>query len=188
MDLLARAREDLLVAKAQLGNEDAFEQLVRAYDAKLHYFVQKQLLKKDLADDVLQEVWAAAYRKLPRLRARQAFSVWIYRIAYSEAMKVVRTESQYVELPEWTEAELPSGDDGNEFAEEDVRLLNAALEKLKRPLREVLVLKFVEEMSYEEMSEATGVPVGTVRSRIHYAKSALRKEMEGLRNEEEQSI
>ena len=133
---------------------------------------------------MLQDVWATVYRKLPRWRARQAFFVWVYRIAYTEAMKVVRTESRYVELPEAVEMALEDGDGNDEFAEEDARLLNAALDRIKQPFREVLVLKFIEEMSYEDLSEAIGVPIGTVRSRIHYAKKALREELEGLRNAE----
>jgi RNA polymerase sigma-70 factor (ECF subfamily) len=173
---------DLLTARAQLGDHQAFEHLVHLFHAKVSFFVRKMLLKKDLADDVMQDVWMTVHRKLPTLRATQAFPTWLYRIARSETVQLIRMESHYVELDESefaattddpTESEL-------EFPEEDIRLLNLALDRIPIPQREAIVLRFMDEMSYEEIAAITDQPLGTVRSRIHLAKKALKKEMEAL--------
>jgi RNA polymerase sigma-70 factor (ECF subfamily) len=81
-------------------------------------------------------------------------------------------------IDEADHAATATGDEG--FAEEDARRVHAALDKLSAGHREVLLLRFIEDLSYEEIAQVTGCHIGTVRSRIHYAKRLLRREMEGL--------
>jgi len=176
-------RVDILTARAQLGDRKAFEQLVLLYHAKVSYYVRKMLLKKDLADDVMQEVWMIVHRKLPSLRATQAFSVWLYRIAHTETIRLIRTEIRYVEMDEADLTAIVEDEPEpnlEEFTEEEIRLLNLALERIARPQREAIMLRFMDGLSYEEIATVTDQPLGTVRSRIHLAKKALKKEMEAL--------
>lgn len=100
MNTAQHVREELIVAKAQMGDQGAFEQLIRMHHAKLLYYIRKMLLRKDLAEDVAQEAWMTAWRGLRRLRATQAFTVWLYRIAHTETIRTIRQESHYIELPE----------------------------------------------------------------------------------------
>jgi RNA polymerase sigma-70 factor, ECF subfamily len=177
--------EELVVAKAQMGDPAAFEQLIRKYHPKIIYYIRKMLLRKDLAADVAQNVWLAVWRKFARLRATEAFNVWLYRIAHAETINLIRDESRYTELPAAYDAAQDGHDADEGFSDEDIRLLNLAVESLNPPLREAITLRFIEAMSYEDIALVTGVPVGTVRSRLHYAKQALRRRMEELKDEQE---
>ncbi len=165
--------ERVLVVRCQAGDEGAFAELVARYDARLRYFLRK-LVGADRADDLLQDVWLDVFRHLPRLADPQAFRAWVYRIARDRAFGSLRKAQR---------AEQPLGDtdvpdelpDDNGFDEEDAARIHAALDGLPAEQREVLVLRFVEAMSYEEIARATGQPLGTVRSRLFYGKRLLRK-------------
>lgn len=178
-------REELIVVRAQMGDSRAFESLIRANHPKLLYYIGKMLLRKDLAEDVAQEVWMTAWRKLRHLRASQAFKVWLYRIAHAETVRIIRQESRYVELSVPFDLMETDQDSGEDFTDEEIRMVNIALERLNPTLREAITLRFIEGMSYEEIAQITEVPIGTVRSRLHYAKQTLRREMEEIRNGKE---
>jgi RNA polymerase sigma-70 factor, ECF subfamily len=175
--------EQLIIVKAQMGDPWAFEQLIRKHHAKILYYISKMLLRKDLAEDVAQEVWTIAWRKIGRLRATQAFTVWLYRIAHTETVRMIREESRYVELPEDHDLAQADSDSNEDFSDEEIRLVNLAIATLNNPLREAITLRFMENMSYEGIAEVTGNPIGTVRSRLHYAKQALRRKIKEMKNE-----
>jgi len=188
MESADRIREEILVLKAQLGEEEAFVELVRRYQPRLLYYVRRLVQSADLAEDVTQNVWAIVFRKLPGLKVEKAFSVWLYRIARAQAVNVIREESHYAELPDDYDAAEDSGieegaEDEEVFSPLAAARIHRALERLAPEHREVLTLRFMENMSYEAISEVVGRRPGTVKSRIYYAKRALRKEMEALRNE-----
>ena len=172
-----RLLEQILVLRHQAGDESALEALARSYDAPLRYFVRRLLNDDEVASDILQDVWLTVIRKLRTLRNPEAFSAWLYRIArnrvYQELRKrrvtVVFSEDQVVpDCPE---------DDGG-FSPDDALLIHECLDYLKPEHKEVLVLRFMEEMSYESMAHVVECSVGTIRSRLYHAKRALRKEME----------
>jgi RNA polymerase sigma-70 factor, ECF subfamily len=176
-DQLDLIYERVLVVRCQAGDEGAFAELVGRYDARLAYFLRK--LVGERADDVLQEVWLDVFRNLPRLADPQAFRAWVYRIARDRAFGLLR-KSRQIEQP-LGEADVPDEADDNGFDAEDAARIHAALDLLPPEQREVLVLRFVETMSYEAIARVTSQPLGTVRSRLHYAKQALRTILE--RNE-----
>jgi RNA polymerase sigma-70 factor (ECF subfamily) len=166
--------ERVLVVRSQAGDEAAFAELVARYQPRLSYFLRK--LVSNRADDVLQDVWLDVLRSLPRLADPQAFRAWVYRIARDRAYGLLR-KAQRAEQP-LGEAEVPDESDDNGFDAEDAQRIHAALDELNPEQREVLVLRFVESMSYEAIAGVTGQPLGTVRSRIYYAKRALRNILE----------
>jgi RNA polymerase sigma-70 factor (ECF subfamily) len=170
-DQLDLIYERVLVVRCQAGDEAAFAELVARYDARLAYFLRK--LVKDRADDVLQDVWLDVFRHLPRLADPQAFQAWVYRIARDRAFGLLR-KSQRAEVP-LGETDVPGeSSDENGFDAEDAARIHAALDLLPPEQREVLVLRFIESMSYEAIARVTSQALGTVRSRLHYAKRALR--------------
>jgi len=177
-DATRRIYEQFLVTRCQAGDAEAFEELVGLYHDRIAYFVERLLGSGRPADDVLQEVWLATFRGLPRLRSPAALTAWLYRLARNKACQDLRRRRVWTELDD--EA-LPVGapDAEPEFTPEQAAEIHRALERLAPPHREVLVLRFLEDLSYDEIAEIVGCPVGTVRSRIHYAKWALRREMEG---------
>jgi RNA polymerase sigma-70 factor (ECF subfamily) len=169
--------ERVLVLRCQAGDPAAFEELVGRYGPRLRYYLRKLLGGPDGAEDALQEVWCDAFRGLPRLLDPRALPAWLYRLARDRAFRQLRRRRPgFVSLPE---AGLPdpAGDDGD-FSAEDAARVHAALDRLAPEHREVLLLRFLEEMPYEDIARVAGCPVGTVRSRLHYAKHALRQILE----------
>ena len=179
-DAADRLYEQLLVLRCQAGDETAFETLVARYHGRLAYYLRGLLPREDQVDDVLQEVWLAVFRALPRLADPGALAAWLYRIARDKALVRWRGHRQERPLDESDLVEEPSQRD--EFGPEDAREIHAALAQLTPEHREMLVLRFLEDMSYGQIAEVTGCPVGTVRSRLYYAKSALRHAIEQRRS------
>jgi RNA polymerase sigma-70 factor (ECF subfamily) len=166
--------ERVLVVRSQAGDEAALAELVGRYDTRLRYFLRK--LAGQPADDLLQDVWLDVVRHLPRLSDPQAFRAWVYRIARDRAFGLLRRSQRTEHLGD---TDLPDAtDDTNGFDAEDAARIHAALDLLPPEQREVLVLRFVEAMSYEQIARVTSQPLGTVRSRLHYAKAALRTILE----------
>jgi RNA polymerase sigma-70 factor (ECF subfamily) len=168
----------LLVLRAQAGDEAAFAELVERFSPRLRYFLRKLLGPADEAEDALQDVWLDVLRHLPRLDDPQALVAWLYRIARDRAFGRLR-KLRRIEKP-LDEAGVidPATAEENDFSPEDAARIHAALDALPHEQREVLVLRFLEEMSYDEIARVVGCQVGTVRSRIHYGKRALRRALE----------
>jgi RNA polymerase sigma-70 factor (ECF subfamily) len=168
-DITDRIYEGLLVVRCKTGDESAFGELVARYGPRLHYFLRKMV--GPAAEDVAQDVWCDVYRGVPRLAEPAAFPAWFYRIARDRAYRVIRRR-HHATCPIEDAGEI-TRDREVAFTAEDAAAVHAALDKLAPEHREVLVLRFLEEMGYDEIARVVGCPVGTVRSRLHYAKAAL---------------
>jgi RNA polymerase sigma-70 factor (ECF subfamily) len=168
--------ERLLVLRCQAGDEAAFTELVGRYQPRLRYYLRKMLAGTDRADDAYQDVWFDVFRAVPRLANPGAFRAWLYRIARDRALRELRRRRPPHQPLD--EAELPDDADGEEFTAEDVAHVHAALDTLAPEHREAVVLRYVEGMSYDEIARVAGCQLGTVRSRLHYAKRALRRVLE----------
>src|SRR5262245_17526759 len=174
-DALDQLYERMLVARCQVGDADAFADLVGRYQARLHYFLRRTLGSKraERVDDLLQDVWLDVYRSLPRLADPAAFPAWVYRIARNRAYGELRREQRTVTIDTRVDCEAPDEPD-EVFSADEARVVHECLDELTQEQREVLVLRFLEEMNYESIADVVGCGVGTVRSRLHYAKKALR--------------
>jgi RNA polymerase sigma-70 factor (ECF subfamily) len=143
----------------------------------LRYYLRKMLRDAQGAEDALQDIWLAVFRAVPRLADLGAFRAWLYRIArdrVARQLRVRRPPQQRLD-----EVDVPDGRaDADCFTAEDAQAIHAALDELSAEHREALVLRYVEGMSYEEIAQVAGCQVGTVRSRLHYAKQALRGVLE----------
>ena len=169
--------ERLLVVRAQSGDDAAFAELVERYSPKLRYFLRKLLSSADGAEDALQDVWLAVLRHLPRLDAPAALRTWLYRIARDRAFARLR-KRKLVQQP-LAEAELVDcQEDEVSLSPDEAAAVHAALDQLPAEQREVLVLRFLEDLSYEEIARVIGCQIGTVRSRLHYGKRALHKALD----------
>lgn len=172
-----------LIFQSVAGDQKAFAQLVQRYHNRLHFYIARLIHDADHAEDILQEVWMAAYRQLPKLRSAEAFQVWIYQIARNQAMRSLRGKLKNAlrfESLETLSEELPEPELA--LSKADAALINQALEQLKPIHREVLVLRFMEDMSYQEIAEVINCNLGTVKSRMHLAKQALAERLEALRS------
>jgi RNA polymerase sigma-70 factor, ECF subfamily len=175
--------ERLLVLRCQTGDQAAFAALVERYSPRLLYYLRKMLgeAKAD-AEDVLQEVWFDVFRAAPRLNDPAAFPAWLYRIARNRTARRQRNKPR-LSRP-LVEADLADDPDDEDYSTADADIVHTALNELAPEHREVLVLRFLEEMSYEDTAQVVGCPLGTIRSRIHYAKRALRSVLERMNKHE----
>jgi len=178
MDEKNRIQEEWLVLRCQLGESDAYKALLTLMEKRLFYFIRRLVATEADALDVLQEVWLTVFRKISKLRDSKAFRSWIYRIAHDLAITVIRKEIHQEKL-QGSYGEAILSNDERPFPElEDSAHVHRALDKLNSVHREVLTLFFLEDMSYEEIGHVIGCHVGTVKSRMHYAKKELRRLLE----------
>ncbi len=177
---LQRTEEALTVSLAQRGDGVAFRRLVDLYDRRLLYFVRRLLSDGEEACDVVQSVWLHVHRSLRKLTSPQAFRVWLYRIAHAQVMTVLRRRQGVFDVVN-DEQVLDLQDDSREVAVFDnAELVHRSLQDLTVDQRRVLVLRFLEDMSIDEISEVLDCKPGTVKSRLYYAKEALRQRIEEL--------
>jgi RNA polymerase sigma-70 factor (ECF subfamily) len=182
-EIAERVYRSVLVVRCQAGDQAAFEELVGLYQARLRYFLSKMIGDDHTADDLLQEVWFDVYRGVSRLADPGAFSTWLYQIARRRALAALRNRRQPPSSLDGIDL-ADAGEEDDDFSAEDAERVHAALGLLEPEHREVLLLRFIEEMTYEDIARVTGCPLGTVRSRIHYAKRALRRVLGGVRQRE----
>ncbi len=170
------AQLENIVIRCKSGQREAFEELFERYQPRLKYYVRR-LNSNSETDDILQDIWIKVFRKIRKLKENSSFPIWLYKIARNEVFLRFRNDEKFVEMPE--EKELPEySDENHEFSVEEAEKLHKALNKIHPCHREVLTLSFIEQMSYQQIAEVVGCNIGTVRSRIFYAKQSLRKEME----------
>jgi RNA polymerase sigma-70 factor (ECF subfamily) len=166
-----------LVRRAQAGDEQAFASLAVAAGNRLHAVAHRILRDTDLAEDATQQALLAIWRDLPQLRDLARFDAWSYRLlvraCYAEGRRTRRWTPNLRLLP----ADEPSSAEGlSSVIDRDQ--LERGFRRLSVEHRAVVVLHHYLEMSSDEVAQTLGVPLGTVRSRLHYAMRALRSALE----------
>jgi RNA polymerase sigma-70 factor (ECF subfamily) len=171
----------LLVLRCQTGDQAAFADLYHQFSARTLRYL-RGIVGDASADDVQQEVWLTVYRRLADVVNPAGFRTWLYRVTRHRAIDAVRREGRRSELIAATAEPfdpdaMPAAGPG---AEEhlDGQSLEPVLARLSKVHREVLILRFREGLSYEEVAVVTGCSVGTVRSRLHHAKANVRAVLE----------
>lgn len=178
-DKAERVYQSLLVLRCQAGDHAAFAELVGLYQSGLRYFLRKMVGETPSTDDLLQDVWLEVFKGISKLIDPGAFPTWLYQVARHRALCALRKQRQLLQRLEGIDP--PGKDEGEvDFCAEEAEKVHAALGQLKPDQREVLLLRFVEDMSYEDIARVIGCQLGTVRSRIHYAKVALRRVLERM--------
>ncbi len=183
--------DQVLVERVQRGDKNAFNLLVKKYQHKVANLVSRYVKNQSDVADVVQEAFIKAYRALPNFRGESAFYTWLYRIAVNSAKNHLvatgrKPPSSDVEIDD---AEIyDSGDALREQAspekllltEEIKKIVFSTMEQLPEDLRVAINLRELEGLSYEEIAEVMGCPVGTVRSRIFRARDAIDKKIQPL--------
>ena len=168
---------EMLVVRCQIGERSAFKELFERYQWRLRYYVRRLDHRGNDTDDTLQDVWLTVLRKIHKLKDPQAFQVWLYRIARNKVYGRFRKKPPTIHFPiEELSAEIDETEP--DFSPDDAAQIHKALNKIQPDHREVLTLYILEEMSYVQIAEVIGCNLGTVKSRMYYAKQSLRKEME----------
>jgi RNA polymerase sigma-70 factor, ECF subfamily len=172
----ATASLPALAARAQLGDRSALEHLLRSLEPPLLSHLRAMLNDPDLADDVLQETLLRVSRGLGALREPAWVRAWAYRIATREAIRTARADrARWAEPADDWDA-IPAPDDEDVVAAEDlVAELSAHLDALPGRAQLVLRMRYLQGLSQQEIAEALEIPIGTVKSRIAYGLSGLRR-------------
>jgi RNA polymerase sigma-70 factor (ECF subfamily) len=176
-----RVRDRALVEEALRGNLDAFNRLVELYQDYLFGLTVRVLSDRDVAADAVQEAFFSAYRNLARFRGDN-FRSWLSRIAINAATDVLRNRKRRPAdpYPEWEdEAWQPPADESSSpertaIVRSRSRVIAEALSQITQDQRTAIVLFDVEGYDYQEIADMTGVSLGTVKSRIHRGRLALR--------------
>lgn len=195
--LLSLPEEDALVTALCCRVEEAYEILIQRYQQPVYNLVCRLLNDPADAPDIVQEVFLKVFRNIGSFRGNSSLKTWIYRIAVNEAYNhrrwFSRHQRQEVSLqPEegmfgYTDTLAdPSRTPFDQAADRETRaLVEAALEKLNPKFRAVVVLRDIEDLSYEEIATVLDISLGTVKSRILRGREALRRILEGRLEPEE---
>lgn len=170
------AAEARLIAEAASGNRGAFAQLVHRHRERVLRTAYGILGSAEEAEDVAQDVFIKVWNSLPTYRAQGSLASWLYRITVNTALDALRRRGEEVPLEDWQrDVEEPP---------EEALLRRDLGERVRRALaalppgaRSVLILREYEQLSYKEIAEVLQVPIGTVMSRLHYARKILKERL-----------
>jgi len=166
-----------LVRRAQDGDEQAFASLAVSVGNRLHAVAHRILRDTDLAEDATQQALLAIWRDLPQLRDLARFDAWSYRLLVRACYAEGRRARRWAPNLRLLSVDEPSAGEGlSSVIDRDQ--LERGFRRLSIEHRAVVVLHHYLEMSTEEVAQTLGVPLGTVRSRLHYAMRALRSALE----------
>lgn len=170
------------------GNRDSFEEIVLLFQHRLYHVCYRMLGSKEEAQDIAQEAFVRAYTNLSTFDQKRKFSTWIFRIATNLCIDRIRKKKPDYSL----DAQVP-GTDGldmysqiaaaDDLPEEEVQRMETQervqyeVGRLPEKYRAVIALRYMEELPLQEIADILGIPLGTVKTRVHRGRDALRKQM-----------
>ena len=181
--------ETRLARRAKTGDRGAFEDLVQMYNDKIYRLCYRMLGNRQEAEDVVQETFLRVFRNLDRYDETMKFSTWIYRIATNLCIDLLRKRKNEFSLDETSSAENETNNfhgilADDEPSPENMALLSEtqsnvrnAIESLPKKYKTVVILKYLHDMSLQEISEVLDLPVSTVKTRVHRGREYLRKKI-----------
>jgi RNA polymerase sigma-70 factor (ECF subfamily) len=170
--------QELLLLRCKRGDAGAWAELVRAWEKRLFFYVRRLVASEEDAWDVLQQTWLKAVPGIKSLHDARRLPAWLYTVARRTAMSHWRGHfREQCRLNEKAERMVaPDGGEEHEF--ENAEEVAVGMSRISLEHREVLTLFFLDDLSLDEMAAVLSVPVGTVKSRLYYAKRALRAVLE----------
>lgn len=177
-----------LIRRTLAGERDAFGQLIQRYQDRLFNSMVHILRNEIDAEDVVQDAFVLAFTKLASFKGNSQFFTWLYRISYNVAITRLRRNKPTVSLDGNSEShsmDFPDGSpppDQRLHRQEQTEQLARALDRLSLEHRSILILREMEGMDYDAISEILDLPIGTVRSRLHRARNHLREHLEMMMN------
>jgi RNA polymerase sigma factor (sigma-70 family) len=166
---------ELLVLRCRQGDTSAFEMIVRMWERSLFYYLRRLASSEEDAWDLLQETWLKTFRSIHALRDPRSLPSFLYTTARNAAVSRLRNGKLGRELTCPLDEECLDVAGDNQSVFDDAEHVHHALDRLPLPHREILTLYFLEDLSHEEIARLLAIPLGTVKSRLHYAKLAIQK-------------
>ena len=177
-----------LVEIVRNSNQERYGEIIERYQGKLFAYLFRLIGSRDEAQDILQDVFLKAYRNLQSYDTARKFSSWIYRIAHNEAVNFIKRKSLKRFIP-WEDiastkdkldmASFEDGADKEWIRKEIGKEVNVALDRMPFKYKQVLILRYYSDKSYEEIGEILGKPVNTVGTLISRAKRSLSQSLKG---------
>jgi RNA polymerase sigma-70 factor (ECF subfamily) len=172
--------DEEIAARVQRGEQELFGMLMERYEQKLSRYGRKFLSSPDNIEDIVQDVFISAFQNIQSFDTSRRFSPWIYRIAHNAYVNALKKNSHvpvtlfdFDALVSHTVYEDP---DELEREQKDIKaMIETSLEKVPAKYKEVLLLRYYEDMDYKEIAEVLELPIGTVSIRIKRARDALKK-------------
>lgn len=186
--------DQLLVERVQHGDKKAFDLLVSKYQRKLMRLVSRFVRDQAEAEDVVQEAFIKAYRALPQFRGDSAFYTWLYRIGINTAKNYLLMQGRRAPTSTGADTEEAETFDAGYHlrdintpesilaTKQIAATVNGAMDVLSEELRVAITLREIEGLSYDEIADFMGCPIGTVRSRIFRAREAIAEKLKPLLN------
>lgn len=180
--------EENLIREALDGESEAFCELVERFQSRLFNSMLQVVGSPDEAEDVVQETFVQAYLKLDTFQGNSKFFTWLYRIAFNNALSRQRKKRPEYSIEQSREITGSDPEDRLEapdepmLRQERVSLVHHGLEMLSEEHRHILILREMDEMSYEDIAELLSINIGTVRSRLSRARNQLKAHLEELQS------
>jgi len=179
MSISVNLSDEELVDFVRKNDKESYIEVVRRYQEKLLRYVNYIIRDENQSDDIVQNTFIKAYKNLHGFNTKRKFSSWIYRIAHNEAVNIVRKKKNEISLEKnsWIGEKFAGKEDiiGDFEKKEAVKMIKLSLNRLPIKYRSPLTLFFLEEKSYEEISDILRIPKGTVGTRIGRGKGLLKK-------------
>jgi len=180
--------DQVLIKKTLRGDRRAFEELMRKYEKKIFSFVVRMVRNEDTAVDLTQDFFFKIFTVLEKYNFEYKFSTWAYRICYNLVIDHIRkNQAQVDSLDDETVSSRDMLDSENVSREDGFKALSReetrdyvwrVVDEIPLKFRELILLRYIQDLKYEEIAEITSLPVGTVKNRIFKAKEILKQEME----------
>lgn len=178
MDAAHELTDEEITRRVQAGDREAFGTLMARYEPKLLRYAVRLLGERDRGEEVVQETFIRAYRNINAFNPSMRFSPWIYRIAHNQAItEIRRTQRSPLALDLDTLVAFSSEEEASDAAEQAQtrQLIETYLQQLPPSYREILVLFYLQELGYQEISDILRIPKSTVGVRLRRARTALKK-------------
>ena len=180
--------DQVLIRKILGGKKSSFEELMRRYNRKIYNFIFRMIRNDEVAVELTQDFFIKIFTVLHKYNFEYKFSTWAYRICYNLVIDHISKNQAYVDSlsddvvsqKKMLESRNYVSEDGFDFLEKDEirKYLWEIVELMPQKYRELILLRYLQELKYDEIAEIAGLPVGTIKNRIFKAKELLRKEIE----------
>jgi len=166
---------ELLVLRCQREDKEALEELIHRFERQIFYYIKRLVGNETDAWNILQETWIKVIRSIKQMRDPKSLPAWLYSIARRTSISHLRSKYSKEALLDCTTDIADIKDDTENLSFDNAEQVHYGLSKISLPHREVLTLFFLQDLTLKQIADVLSISIGTVKSRLHYAKHALKE-------------